>query len=250
MPTASPAPDPQLALYQALAAFQGEAAGVPKDARNPHFKNTYATLASVIEAVRPATAHGLSHAQTFEQTADGATLLVTTIHHAAGSSIRSTLPIGFTADWQKNGSAITYARRYSLLAAYGLAPDDDDDGNSAAPAPTRTAARNGNGAPPRDDRAIAAATARKALAAAGLTREGAQAMLAELAPPGVHRLDDLPLAILKRLGHQGASDAEIARWNGAAMPAAAPLANQEQGEEFDPEDPPIHWEQPTVAGAA
>ena len=220
MPSATSAPDPQLALYQALAAFQGEAAGVPKDARNPHFKNTYATLASVIEAVRPAAAHGLSHSQTFEQTPDGATLLVTSIHHTAGASIRSALPIGFGADWQKNGSAITYARRYSLLAAFGLAPDDDDDGNSAAPAPTRTAARNGNGAPPRDDRAIAAATARKQLVAAGLTAAGAHAMLQELAPPGITRLDDLPLAILKRLGHQGASDAEISRWNSAADPAA------------------------------
>ena len=154
MPTAATAPDPQLALYQALAAFQGEAAGVPKDAKNPHFRNTYATLASVIEAVRPAAAHGLSHAQTFEQTADGGTLLVTTIHHTAGGCIRSALPIGFSGDWQKNGSAITYARRYSLLAAFGLAPDDDDDGNTATAAPTRTASRNGNGtttsAPPRD----------------------------------------------------------------------------------------------------
>jgi len=226
MPTASPAPDPQLALYQALAAFQGEAAGVPKDARNSHFHKGYATLAAVIEAVRPATVHGLSHSQTFEQTAGGGTLLVTTIHHVAGASIRSTLPIGFGADWQRNGSAITYARRYSLLAAYGLAPDDDDDGNSAAPAPSRQATPNDDGAPPRDDRAIAVATARKALRAAGLTREGAQAMLAELAPPGVHRLDDLPLAILKRLGHQGASDAEISRWNSASEPASD--ANEEQ----------------------
>lgn len=103
-------------------------------------------------------------------------------------------------------------------------------------------------AQPKDERAIAAATARKALAAAGLTREGAQAMLQELAPPGITRLDDLPLAILKRLGHQGASDAEISRWNSAHEPAAD--TNQDQGEEFDPEDPPIHWEQPTVAGAA
>lgn len=249
MPTsATSAPDPQLALYQALAAFQGEAAGVPKDATNSHFRNTYSTLAAVIEAVRPATAHGLSHSQTFEQTDDGATLLVTTIHHLAGACIRSTLPIGFGADWQKNGSAITYARRYSLLAAYGLAPDDDDDGNNAAPAPTRQAARpvsTGNRPAPRDDRAIAVATARKQLRAAGLTGPGAQAMLQELAPPGVTRLDDLPMPILRRLGTTGASDAEISRWNSYT---GASAANGEQSEP-DPEDPPIRWQEPVASAA-
>lgn len=244
MPASPPAADPQLQLYAALAAFQAEASGVAKDAKNPHFRNTYATLAAVIAAVQPGTAHGLSHSQTFEQAADGATLLVTTIHHAAGACIRSTLPIGFTADWQKNGSAITYARRYSLLAAYGLAPDDDDDGNSAAPAPTRAAARptNGNGAR-RDDRSITVASARKRLMEAGLTREGGQALLAELAPAGATTIDALPDPILKRLATAGPSDADVARWNAAGMPEPAADADGEQ------DDPPLLWQAAEPAAA-
>lgn len=247
--TAAPpvAPDPQQSLYAALAGFQAEAGSVPKDARNPHFKNTYATLASVIAAVQPAASHGLSHSQTFEQTAEGATLLVTTIHHIAGACIRSTLPIGLAADWQKNGSAITYARRYALLAAFGLAPDDDDDGNTAAPAPAqparsaapRPAPRNGTGAThagpqaaqqaPRDDRQITVATARKRLMEAGLTAEGASQMFAELSP-GAASLDALPDPILRRFATTGASDDEISRWNAGQV------------------DTPVTWQQPVAAG--
>lgn len=210
----APLPDPNQQLYQALAQFQGSAPAVQKDAVNPHFRSQYATLASVIEALRGAAACGLSHSQTFDHNPDGQTILVTTVYHVGGGSLRSFLPISFAADWQKNGSAITYARRYALLAAFGLAPADDDDGANAAPAPVRSQQRpTAPAARPRDDRALTIKQARNRLVEAGLTAAGAQHMIAELAPPGVARLDDMPVEILRRLATTGASDAEISRWN-------------------------------------
>jgi hypothetical protein len=141
MATNNPPPppaEPIQQLYQALAAFQQSVSAAPKDSKNPHFKNTYASLASVLAAIQPACEHGLSHSVTFEESADGAPRLVTTLHHTAGATIKSVLPIGFGADWQKNGSAISYARRYSLMALYGLAgADDDDDAQQATAAPVR-----------------------------------------------------------------------------------------------------------------
>lgn len=214
MPATAPPLDPNQQLYQALAQFQGSAPAVQKDATNPHFRSQYATLASVIEALRGAAACGLSHSQTFDHNPDGQTILCTTVYHVGGGSIRSFLPIAFQADWQKNGSAITYARRYALLAAFGLAPADDDDGANAAPAPVRSQQRPAApAARPRDDRSITIATARKRLIEAGLTAAGAQHMIAELAPPGVNRLDDMPVEILRRLATTGPSDADISRWN-------------------------------------
>lgn len=245
MPAATKAPattpavpegaSPDVQLYAALAAFQGEVTAAPKDASNPHFRCQYATLASVLQAIQPATAHGLSHTITFE-TSDSGPLLVATLLHIGGASIRSTLPIGFGADWQKNGSAISYARRYALMALYGLAAaDDDDDGQTAAPARVPAQRQAPTSAPVRrtaeDDRAITIATARKRCRESGLTADGAARMVAELGEGKVASFDQLPDAILKRLATTGVSDATIARWNAGDNPEddqqdALPLADQ------------------------
>lgn len=245
MPAATKAPattpavpegaSPDVQLYAALAAFQGEVTAAPKDASNPHFRCQYATLASVLQAIQPATAHGLSHTITFE-TSDSGPLLVATLLHIGGASIRSTLPIGFGADWQKNGSAISYARRYALMALYGLAAaDDDDDGNTAAPARVPAQRQAPTSAParrtPEDDRAITIATARKRCREAGLTDKGFAHMVHELGEGLAVVIDQLPDHILKRLATAGASDQSIARWNaGGDLPdeqqEPLPLADQ------------------------
>lgn len=137
----------QQGFAKAMAAFQGDMNGAKRDGKNPHFRTTYATLSSVLEAIKPATKHGLSHTQTCERIGEQI-ILVTTLRHDGGYEVRSELPLVLGNDWQKFGSAFTYARRYALMAIYGIASaDDDDDGERAvgaapqAPGPKAEAKR-------------------------------------------------------------------------------------------------------------
>lgn len=123
-------------LATALAKAQGEMKGALKDSANPFFKSKYADLSSVVEAIREAFAkNGLSYVQTIEPSERDEVRVETVILHASGEWISSgilALPVTKT-DAQGVGSALTYARRYSLSAACGVAPEDDD-GNAAAQA--------------------------------------------------------------------------------------------------------------------
>lgn len=103
-----------------------------KDSENPHYRNKYADLASVTEAVKgPLTAEGFSWPQTIAM--EEGLIVVTQWLRRKGQAIKSVLPmpIGDKATPQQIGSAITYARRYALSAMVGVAPDDDD-GNAAS----------------------------------------------------------------------------------------------------------------------
>ena len=128
-------------LAAALAKAQGEIANAAKDADNPFFRSKYADLASVWDAIRrPLSANGLAVLQ--PAAVDGARVTVTTLlTHASGQWVESSLTMmamqqvkGSGWEEAKNpqaiGSAITYARRYSLSAMVGVAPEDDD-GNAA-----------------------------------------------------------------------------------------------------------------------
>lgn len=130
------------ALYTALLAAQRAMGPVKKDANNPAFRTKYATLQSVLETIEePLWANGLVLLQRFESGEGGPVLITEIVHAATGDRISSALPIVSKdpTDPQKLGGAITYARRYSLLALLGLAPEDDD-GNSAAQPRQRVAA--------------------------------------------------------------------------------------------------------------
>lgn len=95
----------------------------------------YADLADVIQSARPVLAkHGLAIVQNASSPTADVVLISTTLVHKSGEFWALSplaLPSGHTA--QETGSAITYGRRYHLLAALGLAADDDDDGATAAP---------------------------------------------------------------------------------------------------------------------
>lgn len=128
-------------LAAALAKAQGVMKGALKDSANPFFKSRYADLASVVEAIRAAfSANGLSYIQTVEPSDKDEVRVETTLLHASGEWISCgilSLPVS-KIDAQGYGSALTYARRYSLSAAVGVAPEDDD-GNAASAAKPKIA---------------------------------------------------------------------------------------------------------------
>jgi hypothetical protein len=123
------------ALAAALAKAQGQMAGAMKDSTNPHFKSKYADLASIVEAIKaPLSNNGIAYVQTVVEH-ESAAGIETILMHSSGEWMSTGpcfVPVAKT-DAQGYGSAMTYARRYSLAAACGCAPEDDD-GNAAAKA--------------------------------------------------------------------------------------------------------------------
>lgn len=120
-------------LSAAMAKAQAVIEGAIKDSNNPHFKSKYADLANVWSAWQKCgPANGLAVMQ-FPGTCESNRMEMTTlITHASGQWIKATLSIPLAkVDAQGYGSATTYARRYALSAAVGIAPEDDD-GNAAS----------------------------------------------------------------------------------------------------------------------
>lgn len=130
-------------LMTALAKAQAQMKNPGFDATNPHFKNKYASLAAVRDAVLPVlTAHGLALTQLVSTEGDQV-VCTTVLWHSSGQYLGSTLHLPAARnDAQGYGSAITYARRYSLMALCCVAGDEDDDGEAAV-APARSQAQNG-----------------------------------------------------------------------------------------------------------
>lgn len=99
---------------------------------NPAFKSKYADLAACLDAVdQPCMDAGIVlYQETFED-ATGVTI-ETVFLHESGESLRcGKLHVPASKqDPQGYGSALSYARRYSLMTACGIAAEDDD-GNSA-----------------------------------------------------------------------------------------------------------------------
>lgn len=123
-------------LAEALSKAQGEMDKAVKDRDNPAFRGAkYADLANVIDVVKAvAPKYGLSFAQIAHDVENHAAI-ETVIMHASGEWLSTgTVSVPVTKqDAQGYGSALSYARRYSLSAAFGVAADDDD-GNAAAKA--------------------------------------------------------------------------------------------------------------------
>lgn len=148
----------------ALAAFQrnlpsikkGNRATVPgKDGRTGYGYD-YADLTDVAEKVLPLLAvHGLSWYSGLDTDDQGSIVLRWELMHESGTGRNGTLPIGGRGTpWQQLGSAITYARRYALTAATGVAPGGDDDDAQA------TAGSNAQPARPQQQAPVAAAPER------------------------------------------------------------------------------------------
>lgn len=128
-------------LYDAMAKAFHEIEGASKDSLNPHFKSKYADLSSVVAAVKPALAkHGLWFRQ-MTHMVDGGVSIETFICHATGEEV--SCGVLFTPasknDAQAYGSALSYCRRYSLMTAFGVCPEDDDGNAASRPTPEKKA---------------------------------------------------------------------------------------------------------------
>ena len=147
-------------LAAALATAQGSISAAKYDGTNPHLKNRYTTLSAVWDAIRkPLSDNGLAVVQVVDMDSDGM-ILSTRLMHSSGQYIEAVYPItagearGISGA-QAIGSALTYARRYSLTALIGVVSDDDDDGNSAGdqkprskPQSSKPAAQDQSGSEP------------------------------------------------------------------------------------------------------
>ena len=126
-------------ISEALAKAQGEfrqpdlnrTAEIKKDGKLL-YTTTYADLNQCIECIRqPLSKHGLSFTQTVEP--DGNLwLLILTLRHASGQTLRSYMPLSLNGSPQQIGGQLTYLKRYQISAFFGLAADFDDDGNAGS----------------------------------------------------------------------------------------------------------------------
>ncbi len=129
-------------LASAFIKAQADMEPLHKDASNPHLKSKYATLASVQDVCLPAfRKHGIAVFQSVATDWSESGVLVRvicTLYHAeTGENLVTDIGLIPTkADPQGIGSAITYGRRYTLLTAAGIAPEDDD-GNEASGTQTK-----------------------------------------------------------------------------------------------------------------
>lgn len=127
-------------LSDAMAKAFAEIQGAVKDSQNPHFRSQYADLSSVVSAIKPAlVSNGLFFVQTTSTDAEGV-IVGTILCHQSGERVDlGTLFIPASRrDAQGFGSALTYARRYALMTAFGVCPYDDD-GTAAVATQTKAA---------------------------------------------------------------------------------------------------------------
>lgn len=119
-------------IFKALSSFQKEVKQPKKDADNPFFKSKYVPLENVVEVIHEAASkHGLSE-MTYPAQEENAVGVGVIITHSSGQYIKFP-PILLKPDKntpQGIGAAITYARRYALSSAFGIASETDDDANS------------------------------------------------------------------------------------------------------------------------
>ena len=126
-------------IATALAKAQMNMGKALKQSANPAFKSKYADLSNVIEACLPALNEaGIALIQPTGEDDHGRYVETVLIHGESGESLSCRVPLIIAKhDMQGYGSAVTYARRYGLMALTGIAPEDDD-GNAAAASARKT----------------------------------------------------------------------------------------------------------------
>lgn len=121
-------------ISPALIKAQGQIGTVSLNKTNPHFRSKYADLSAIREACRkPLADNDLALIQA-PATVEGKVTLTTMLLHTSGQWLKSCLELKpeRAETPQAVGSAITYARRYTMAALLGIVADEDDDGNAAS----------------------------------------------------------------------------------------------------------------------
>ena len=115
-------------IATAFVKAQRDFAPALKTSTNPHFKSKYADLAACVEAVIDAlNTNGIAMIQRTHDDETGVTVETVFIHESGETIESGRLHVPAAKNEpQGYGSALTYARRYSLMAACGIAPEDDD----------------------------------------------------------------------------------------------------------------------------
>ena len=128
-------------IAAALAAAQTTMGKALKQSSNPHFKSKYADLGNVMDACLPAlNAVGIAVIQPTGEDEFGRYVETRLIHGDSGEGLSCRVPLIVNKnDMHGYGSAVTYARRYGLMAMAGIAPEDDDGNAAAAAAPRQQA---------------------------------------------------------------------------------------------------------------
>lgn len=119
-------------LTQRLLEFQKQVNVIKKDAKNPHFKNTYATLKQVLSEVKPILSEvGLLITQPIDERGIG------TVITDGKESISSFIPMPTGLAPQQLGSCVSYFRRYTVCSLLSLEIDDDDANQTRLPFATK-----------------------------------------------------------------------------------------------------------------
>ena len=119
-------------IYPALIESQKEMGKLVKDAENPFFKSSYASLENVLDVIKPVfLAHGIAVVQGSGASGTGINV-ITRLIHDSGQWMETDFPVPLSKqDAQAAGSASSYGRRYGLKAMASLA-EADDDGSAAS----------------------------------------------------------------------------------------------------------------------
>lgn len=116
-------------IYTQILKFQENFPTIKKDSKNPHLKNEYASLPTILSTVLPLL-NNLGIVLSSQVHSEHSDIYVIQLVHAeSGSSVSSHVKLLNMSDMQKWGSCVTYATRYGLLSLLGIAADMDDDGN-------------------------------------------------------------------------------------------------------------------------
>jgi hypothetical protein len=166
-------------VYSKLFAVQSEMPTIPKTATNPHFKSKYADLPTIMTILQPILAkHRVLLLQPILNSEHDSIITICTrfidIDSGKGVSAVTTMPIGNNKTPQAFGSAITYARRYSLCSFLGIVADEDDDGSLTV-----------------DTGKLSQAQLKKVFAAGTKAGYSHDDMLAKLRPKGIFALDQM-----------------------------------------------------------